>query len=117
MSRRRSRPTNTRGRLSSAPTCQRPRPGKYRGSNSRGTSCATPGRRSKASSGSVSASEGLKSSVAPYDLARHDHSHDLVRPFENLVDAKIADDLLDAVVREISVAAEHLQRVVGDAKA
>jgi tetratricopeptide (TPR) repeat protein len=44
---------------------------------------------------------------------RHDHPHDLVRPLENLVHAKIPHQLLDAVVGEIAVAAEQLQSVVG----
>src|SRR5271165_7097142 len=45
--------------------------------------------------------------------ARDDDAHDLVGPFQNLVHAQVAHDLLDAVVGEIAISAEELQRVVG----
>ena len=38
-------------------------------------------------------------------------------PFEDLVHAQIAHDLLDAVLAEIAVAAVELQRLVGDLEA
>ena len=55
--------------------------------------------------------------LAPYlpdEVARHDHPHDLVRALQDLVHAQVPDDLLDAVLGEIPVAAMELQRVVGD---
>ena len=46
--------------------------------------------------------------------AGDDDPHDLVGAFENLVDAQIAHQFLDAVVMQIAVAAKQLQRIVGD---
>ena len=43
-----------------------------------------------------------------------DDPHDLVGAFEDLVHAQVADQLLDAEVGEVAVAAEELQRAVGD---
>ena len=50
-------------------------------------------------------------------LARHDQPHDFVGPFQDLVHAQIAHDLLDAVFAEVAVAAMQLQRLVGDLEA
>ena len=45
-----------------------------------------------------------------------DEAHDLVGAFEDLVHAQVADDLLDAVIGEIAIAAKELQGVVRDAE-
>ena len=50
----------------------------------------------------------------PSQRAGDDHPHDLVGAFQDLVDAQVADDLLDAVLGEVAVAAVELQRLVGD---
>src|ERR1700678_1150776 len=47
-------------------------------------------------------------------FARDDDAHDFVGSLENLMLPQIAHDLLDAVIGEIAVAAEHLQRLIGD---
>src|SRR5271166_1108959 len=49
--------------------------------------------------------------------ARHDHPHDLVRSFEDLMNAQVAHQFFDSVVGEIAIAAEQLQRVVGGVEA
>lgn len=48
------------------------------------------------------------------DLARDDQPHDLVGSFQDLVDARIAEILLDLVVVEVAVATVHLERPVDD---
>src|SRR5690606_31233619 len=53
----------------------------------------------------------------PYHRARHDDVHDLVGAFEDLVNPEIANDLFDAEIGEIAVAAMQLQRIVGDLEA
>src|SRR5205085_6147689 len=49
--------------------------------------------------------------------AGHDQAHDFVRALEYLVHAQVPHDLFDAVIRDVAVAAEQLQGVVGDVKA
>src|SRR5690606_4349554 len=53
----------------------------------------------------------------PYQMPRDDDAHDLVGTLQDLVDAKVAHQLLDAVVVQIAVAAEELQGVVGNGEA
>ena len=55
--------------------------------------------------------------LAAYHLARDDQTHDFIGPLENLMHAKIAHQFLDAIIRKVAVAAEHLQRLVGDIEA
>src|SRR5690606_19167691 len=49
--------------------------------------------------------------------ARHDQPHDLVAAFQDLVNAQVAHNLFDAVVREITVTTMELQRLVCDLEA
>src|SRR5690606_25636007 len=53
----------------------------------------------------------------PDQMPRDDDAHDLVGTLQDLVDAKVAHQLLDAVVVQVAVAAEELQGVVGDGEA
>ncbi len=48
-------------------------------------------------------------------VARHDHPHDLVGALKDLVHAQVTHDFLDAVILQIAVAAEQLQRAIRDA--
>ena len=50
-------------------------------------------------------------------IERHDQPHDLVGAFEDLVHAQVPDNLLDAVIREIAVAAVQLQALIGHLRA
>ena len=43
--------------------------------------------------------------------------HDLVRPFENLVDAEVSQDPLNGVVLKVAVAAVHLKGIIDNIEA
>src|SRR5436190_14407773 len=51
------------------------------------------------------------------ECPRHNHSHDLIGSFQDLMDPQIAHDLLDPVFRQIAVAAMQLERLISDIKA
>src|SRR6185312_13312455 len=53
-------------------------------------------------------------SAIAQEAARHDHAHDLVGAFENLVHAQIAHKPLDRQILEIAVPAVKLERLVAD---
>ena len=50
-----------------------------------------------------------RSPAAPKQRSRYDQAHHLVGPLQDAVDAKVAHDLLDPVVVQITVAAEELK--------
>jgi len=43
--------------------------------------------------------------------------HDLVCPFENLVDAEVSQDPLDGVVLKVAIAAVHLKGIIDNIEA
>ncbi len=78
--------------------------------------CVISGHRtSRKSAAGLRTGRGMTPSSIPlraaHQTARDDHPHDLVGALQDLVDAQIADDLLDAVIGEIAVAAMDLQRL------
>mmetsp|Transcript_14885 Transcript_14885/g.38194 ORF Transcript_14885/g.38194 Transcript_14885/m.38194 type:complete len:415 (+) Transcript_14885:66-1310(+) len=55
--------------------------------------------------------------LQPVELARDDEPHDLVGALQDGVHAQVAQVALHVVLRQVAVAAQHLQRAVRDARA